>query len=232
MNDKKASFSIKNWKEDDRPREKLINKGKSILSDTELIAILIGSGNRSESAVELSKRILASVNNNLNALARLSVEQLMQFKGIGEAKAVSIITALEIGRRRRLEEALEQPKITSSKGVFEIMQPIIGDLQHEEFWVLYLNNSNKIIHKSQVSKGGITSTLVDSRLVFKKAMEISAVGIILAHNHPSGTLKPSESDKKLTQKIKTAGETLDIKILDHLIITEKAYFSFADSNML
>ena len=232
MNDKKASLSIKNWKEDDRPREKLINKGKSSLSDTELIAILIGSGNRSESAVELSKRILASVNNNLNALARLSTDQLMQFKGIGEAKAVSIITALELGRRRRLEEALEQPKITSSKGVFEIMQPIIGDLQHEEFWVLYLNNSNKIIDKSQVSKGGITSTLVDSRLVFKKAMEISAVGIILAHNHPSGTLKPSESDKKLTQKIKIAGETLDIKILDHLIITEKAYFSFADSNIL
>ncbi|PHR74164.1 MAG: hypothetical protein COA67_02015 [Lutibacter sp.] len=232
MNDKKTSFSIKNWKEDDRPREKLIVKGKSILSDAELIAILIGSGSRSESAVELSKRILASVNNNLNALARLSVERLTQFKGIGQAKAVSIVTALELGRRRRLEEALEQPKITSSKEVFEIMQPIIGDLQHEEFWVLYLNNSNKIIDKSQVSKGGITSTLVDTRLVFKKAMEISAVGIILAHNHPSGALKPSESDKKLTQKIKIAGETLDIKILDHLIITEKAYFSFADTNNL
>ena len=232
MNDKKASFSIKNWKEDDRPREKLINKGKSILSDAELIAILIGSGSRDESAVELSKRILSSVNNNLNALARLSIEQLMQFKGIGEAKAVSIVTALEIGRRRRLEEALEQPKIASSKDAFEVMQPIIGDLQHEEFWVLYLNNSNKIIYKSQVSKGGITSTLVDTRLVFKKAMELSAVGILLAHNHPSGTLKPSESDKKLTQKIKTAGETLDIKILDHLIITEKAYFSFADTNIL
>ncbi len=232
MNDKKASFSIKNWKEDDRPREKLIIKGKSILSDAELIAILIGSGSRNESAVELSKRILASVNNNLNALARLSVEQLTQFKGIGEAKAVSIITALELGRRRRLEEALEQSKITSSKDVFEIMQPIIGDLQHEEFWVLYLNNSNKIIDRSQVSKGGITSTLVDTRLVFKKAMEISAVGIILAHNHPSGMLKPSEPDKKLTQKIKIAGETLDIKILDHLIITEKAYFSFADTNNL
>ena len=175
MNDKKASFSIKNWKEDDRPREKLILKGKSILSDAELIAILISSGSRNESAVDLSKRILLSVNNNLNALARLSIEQLTQFKGIGEAKAVSIVTALELGRRRRLEEALEQTKITSSKDVFEIMQPIIGDTQHEEFWVLYLNNSNKIINKSQVSKGGITSTLVDTRLVFKKAMEISRV---------------------------------------------------------
>lgn len=232
MNDEVTSFSIKNWKEDDRPREKMIVKGTSSLSDAELIAILIGSGNREESAVGLSKRILASVNNNLNALARVSVEQLMQFKGIGEAKAVSIVTALELGRRRRLEEALIQSKITSSKDVFEVMQPILGDLQHEEFWVLYLNNSNKIIYKSQVSKGGITSTIVDSRLIFKKALELAVVGIILVHNHPSGTLKPSESDKKLTQKIKIAGETLDIKMLDHLIITEKAYFSFADTNIL
>lgn len=232
MDDEVTSFSIKNWKEDDRPREKMIVKGTSSLSDAELIAILIGSGNREESAVGLSKRILASVNNNLNALARVSVEQLMQFKGIGEAKAVSIVTALELGRRRRLEEALIQSKITSSKDVFEVMQPILGDLQHEEFWVLYLNNFNKIIYKSQVSKGGITSTIVDSRLIFKKALELAAVGIVLVHNHPSGTLKPSESDKKLTQKIKIAGETLDIKMLDHLIITEKAYFSFADTNIL
>ncbi len=232
MNDKKQSFSIKHWKEDDRPREKLVNKGKNSLSDAELIAILIGSGNRNESAVGLSKRILASVENNLNALARLSVEQLTRFKGIGEAKAVSIITALELGRRRRLEEALEQPKISSSKAVFDIMQPIIGDLQHEEFWILYLNNSNKIIDRMQLSKGGITGTLVDTRLVFKKAMESGATAIILAHNHPSGTLKPSVADKSLTQKIKTAGVTLDIKVLDHLIITEKAYFSFADETIL
>jgi DNA repair protein RadC len=202
------------------------------LSDAELIAILIGSGSRSESAVELSKRILSLSNNNLNALARLSVEQLMQFKGIGQAKAVTIVTALEIGLRRRLEEALELPKISSSKAVFEIMQPIIGDLQHEEFWVLYLNNSNKVIHKFQLSKGGITGTLVDTRLVFKKAIELSSTAMILAHNHPSGTLKPSNADKKLTEKIKIAGNTLDIKILDHLIITEKAYFSFADANIL
>lgn len=232
MSDKKQSFSIKHWKEDDRPREKLVNKGKNSLSDAELIAILIGSGNRNESAVGLSKRILASVENNLNALARLSVEQLTRFKGIGEAKAVSIITALELGRRRRLEEALEQPKISSSKAVFDIMQPIIGDLQHEEFWILYLNNSNKIIDRMQLSKGGITGTLVDTRLVFKKAMESGATAIILAHNHPSGTLKPSVADKSLTQKIKTAGVTLDIKVLDHLIITEKAYFSFADETIL
>lgn len=232
MNDEKTSFSIKHWKEDDRPREKLINKGKMSLSDAELIAILIGSGSKSESAVELSKRILKASSNNLNALAKLSVEQLMQFKGIGQAKAVIIVTALEIGLRRRLEEALEYPKISSSKAVFEIMQPLIGTLQHEEFWVLYLNNSNKVIHKFQLSKGGITGTLVDTRLVFKKAIELSSTAIILTHNHPSGTLKPSMADKKLTEKIKTAGNTLDIKILDHLIITEKAYFSFADDNIL
>jgi len=230
MKEKNRSFSIKNWKEDDRPREKLLSKGKGALSDTELIAILLGSGSIDESAVDLSRKILNYVDNNLNALAKLSPEQLMRFKGIGEAKSVSIITALELGRRRRLEEALVQNKITSSKNVFEIMQPILGDLQHEEFWILYLNNSNKVLHKIQMSKGGITGTLVDNRLVFKKAMEVGATAIILAHNHPSGTLKPSNSDKILTQKMKEAGATLDIKVLDHLIITEKNYFSFADSD--
>ena len=229
MDDKSPPFSIKQWNEDDRPREKLLAKGKTALSDAELVAILIGSGSRRETAVDLSKRILASVENNLNALAKLSVNNLMEFKGIGEAKAISIITALEIGRRRRLEKALLQSKMNSSKAVFDIMQPIIGELQHEEFWVLYLNNSNAIIDKMQLSKGGITGTLVDTRLLFKKAMELTATAIILTHNHPSGTLSPSKSDKDLTRKIKQAGATLDIKVLDHLIITEKAYFSFADS---
>ena len=232
MKENNTSFSIKKWKEDDRPREKLIAKGKGVLSDAELIAILLGSGSRSESAVDLSKKILASVGHNLNGLAKLSIAQLMVFKGVGEAKAVTVIAALELGRRRRLEEALVQSKITSSKAVFEIMQPIIGDLEHEEFWVLYLNNSNRILQKLQMSKGGITGTLVDTRLIFKKAMEVGATSIILAHNHPSGTLVPSNLDKSLTQKIKNAGETLDIKILDHLIITEKSYFSFADSSEL
>jgi len=229
--DRKVS-SIKNWKEDDRPREKLISKGKSSLSDAELLAILIGSGNKEESAVGLSRRIVTAAHNNLNELGKLSLNDLMQFKGIGEAKAVTIITALELGRRRRLEEALIKPKITSSKAVFEIMQPIIGELLHEEFWVLYLNNSNKIIFKNQLSSGGITGTLVDVRILFKKALELSSVAIILSHNHPSGNLKPSVSDKDLTQKIQQAGNTLDIKVLDHLIITEKAYFSFADGNLI
>lgn len=232
MSEKQPSFSIKNWSQDDRPREKLRDKGKVTLSDAELVAILIGSGSRNESAVELCKRILASVNNNLSALGKLSLKQLMEFKGIGEAKAISIIAALELGRRRRGEEALQLDKIDSSQSVFELMQPVIGELAHEEFWIIYLNNSNKVLHKNQLSKGGITGTLVDVRLVFKMAIEVGAVGIILAHNHPSGTLKPSEADKQITKKLKNAGESLDIKILDHLIITENAYFSFADEGML
>lgn len=226
------SFSIKNWNEDDRPREKLLLKGRTALSDAELIAILIGSGSRNESAVSLSQRILASVSNNLSELGRLSIPELTEFKGIGQAKAISIAAAMELGRRRRAGEALDRKKITSSHSVFEYVQPIIGELPHEEFWVLYLNNSNKIIKSAQLSKGGITGTVVDVRLAFKEALQLGAVGIILAHNHPSGTLKPSQADIKLTKKLRTAGESLDIKVLDHLIITEKAYFSFADENML
>ena len=232
MQEKPSSFSIKNWSQDDQPREKLLYKGKSTLSDAELVAILIGSGNKDESAVALCKRILASVDNNLSELGKLSINQLMEFKGIGEAKAISIAAALELGRRRRGEEALEKQKITSSLSVFELMQPVIGELQHEEFWIIYLNNSNKVIQKNQLSKGGITGTLVDVRLVLKNALTVGATGLILAHNHPSGTLKPSEADKQITQKLKLAAQSLDIKVLDHLIITEKAYFSFADESLL
>ena len=225
-------LTIKSWALDDRPREKLVSKGRSVLSDAELIAILIGSGNREETAVALSKRILQTVQGNLNVLAKLSVEKLTEFKGIGLAKAISIITALELGKRKQLESTLERPKITSSRDVAHTMQVIIGHLEHEEFWVLYLNNSNKIVAKVQISKGGLTGTLVDVRLVFKRALEVAAVGIIVCHNHPSGKLQPSTADKQLTSKIKAAGITLDIKLLDHLIITEKAYFSFADEGLL
>lgn len=232
MNYENEMNSIKYWAEDDRPREKFLLKGKIALSDAELIAILIGSGSRNESAVGLSKRILASINNNLNKLGKLNVSDLMKFKGIGTVKAISIITALELGRRRRLEEALELTNILSSKSIFNIMQPIIGELQHEEFWIIYLNNANKIQLKMQMSKGGITGTLVDTRLVFKRAIELTATGIVLCHNHPSGTLKPSASDINLTKKIKNGGDVLDIKILDHVIITENNYYSFADENML
>lgn len=225
-------FPITNWSEYDKPREKLMLKGKSVLSDAELIAILIGSGSRNESAVALSKRILASVDSNLNALGKLSLAQLTQFKGIGEAKAIAIIAALELGRRRRAEEATELTKVTSSKIIFEIMQPIIGELPHEEFWVIYMNNSNKVIYKSQLSKGGITGTLVDVRLVYKMALEMGATALILCHNHPSGTLVPSDADKQITKKVKTAGESLEIKVLDHLIVTERSYFSFADEGLM
>ena len=228
----KNNFSIKNWSEEDRPREKLLAKGKVSLTNSELLAILIGSGNRNESAVALCKRILASVGNNLNALAKLSVSQLQEFKGIGEAKAISIVAGLELGRRRREGDELVFDKIGSSKSVFEIMQPLLGDLEHEEFWGLFLNNSNTVLSKQQLSKGGITGTLVDVRLLMKKALEIGTVALIVCHNHPSGTLKISEADKQITAKIKNAGMALDIKLLDHLIITERAYASFADEGLL
>jgi DNA repair protein RadC len=197
-----------------------------------LIAILIGSGSRNETAVDLSKRMLASVSQNLNALGKLSLSQLMQFKGIGEAKAITIIAALELGRRRRVEETVELVKITSSKVIFDVMQPIIGELPHEEFWIVYLNNSNKVISKTQLSKGGITGTVVDLRLVFKMALEYGATSIVLCHNHPSGSLKPSDADIQITQKLKRAGESLEIAILDHVIVTETSYFSFVDQGIL
>lgn len=225
-------FSIKYWAEDDKPREKLMLKGKTALSDAELIAILIGSGSRSESAVELSKRILASVGNNLNALGKQSLQQLMAFKGIGEAKAITIAAAMELGRRRREEEGVDLKVISSSRAVFEIMQPLIGELPHEEFWIIYLNNSNKVIYKNQLSKGGITGTVVDVRIVFKTALEQNAVGIILVHNHPSGALQPSEQDRQVTRQLKSAGHSLSIQVLDHVIVTEKGYLSFADEGIL
>jgi DNA repair protein RadC len=211
VKDTSSYISIKNWSEDDRPREKLMIKGRSVLSDAELIAILIGSGSREESAVSLSKRILSQAENNLSELGKLSVKDLMKFKGI---------------------ETLSRKRITSSKDAYTILQPIIGELPHEEFWVLFLNNSNKVLRKEQVSKGGLTGTLVDVRMVMKTAIELSAVGMILGHNHPSGTLKPSQADKMLTTKLKTAAQSLDIQVLDHIIVTEKQYFSFADDGIL
>jgi len=226
-----TNFPITNWSEDDKPREKLMLKGKSVLSDAELIAILIGSGSRNESAVDLSKRMLASVKHNLNALGKLSIAQLMSFKGIGEAKAITIIAAMELGRRRRNEEEIVLAKITSSKAVFDIMQPLIGELNHEEFWVLFLNNSNKVLYKTQVSKGGMTGTVVDVRIIFKLALEHNATALILTHNHPSGKLLASDADIQITKKIKIAGQQLDIPVLDHVIVTESSYYSFADEGI-
>lgn len=222
---------INQWAEDDRPREKFLLKGKSAISDSELLAILIGSGSRSESAVQLCQRILASTNNNLSQLGKLSIQQLTQFKGIGEAKAIAIAAALELGRRRRSEDAVELNKITSSKTVFELMQPIIGELPHEEFWVLYLNNSNKVVYKSQLSKGGITGTIVDIRLIFKTVFEYNSTSIILTHNHPSGKLLASEQDILVTRKIKQAAQLLDVNLLDHIIIAENGFYSFNDEGI-
>ena len=226
------NFSIKEWSEADRPREKLLEKGKKALTDAELMAILIGSGNREESAVSLCKRILASVDNNLNNVSRLTVAQLIKFKGIGQAKAITIVAGLELGRRQQLQETPIQPVIKSSNTVFTYMQPLLGNLEHEEFWVLFLNNSNKVLQRKMMSSGGQTGTHIDVKLIFKSALEISAIAIILCHNHPSGKLKPSQADLQMTEKIKQGAETLSLKVLDHLIVTEKDYYSFADNGVL
>lgn len=224
--------TIKDWSEEDRPREKLLQRGEAALTDAELIAILLGSGNREETAVGLAKRILRDVDGSLSALARKSVVEFQKYRGVGTAKAVTLMAALELGRRRRLSQANLKRKIKSSKDVFERMQPVLSDLSHEEFWVLYLNNANVVLHSEKHTQGGITGTLVDSRLVLKQALLLGAVALILVHNHPSGTLVASQADKMLTKKMQNAAQTLDIKVLDHVIITEKSYFSFADENMM
>ncbi len=232
MEYEKQPLSIKAWAENDRPREKLMHHGKSILSDAELIAILIGSGSRNESAVDLAKRILLSVENNLDQLGKLTLNDLMQFKGMGEAKSVAVIAALELGRRRKNSAALELEKITSSKDVHQIMLPLLQDLPHEEFWVLLLNRNNKVIKKECISKGGVAATIVDVKIVMKKTLDALASGIILCHNHPSGNCKASEEDIKLTKKLKEAAQVMDISLLDHVIFAHHKYFSFADEGIL
>ncbi|UMY66960.1 MULTISPECIES: DNA repair protein RadC [unclassified Flavobacterium] len=225
-------FPIRAWAEDDRPREKLLLKGKAALSDAELLAILIGTGSQNETAVDLSKRLLAASGNNLARFAKMGLKQLQEFRGIGEAKAVTIIAALELGQRRRAESSPDTDKVTSSLSVYELMRPLIGELPHEEFWIIYLNNANKVLSKLQLSKGGITGTLVDVRLVYKQAVQCGATSIIVCHNHPSGGLTPSDADRQITRKLKAAGEHLDVKLLDHVIITEVSHFSFSDEGML
>ncbi|MBI2279309.1 MAG: DNA repair protein RadC [Bacteroidetes bacterium] len=225
-------LNIKQWAEEDRPREKLLLKGKNALSDAELIAILIGSGNKTETAVELSKKILASVNNDLNQLAKLNLNDLMQFNGIGEAKAITIAAALELGRRRK--ESIEEKKIKigSSKNAYESINDVLSDLPHEEFWVLYLTRKNEIIKRENISKGGVTGTVADGKIIFKNAVNLLASSVILCHNHPSGNLKPSEADIKLTKKLKEIGLLMDTPVVDHIIVGNNNYFSFADENLL
>ena len=225
-------ISIKNWSEEDRPREKLLQKGKKALSKAELIAILLGSGSKSESAVDLSKRLLHQQDGRLKKMARMSVQELVHYKGIGKAKAVSITAGLELANRMMEEEGMELDKVNSSESVYIIMRPILGELPHEEFYLIYLNNSNKVTYKYPLSRGGMTGTVVDIRIALKKALEHNAVSLIMVHNHPSGKVNPSHADKQLTQKLKQAAELLDLKVLDHVIVTENTYFSFADEGLI
>ncbi|MDR1742758.1 MAG: DNA repair protein RadC [Dysgonamonadaceae bacterium] len=222
-------ISIKHWAEEDRPREKLLMKGAAALSDSELIAILIGSGNDRESAVELCKRILNKAENDLNKLGRFSVDDFVKnFRGIGYAKAISIVAALELGKRRRESEPAHPKKIGSSKDAYAIFYPFFAGLNYEETWALLLNRANTVISTLQVSKGGISGTVVDIRLVLREALNHYASGIILGHNHPSGNCKPSPQDVQITKKLKEAAQWMDIALLDHLIVCEKTYYSFAD----
>jgi len=221
------SSSIKTWSLDDRPREKLIEKGAQSLSNAELLAIILGSGSKDESAVDLAKRILNFAHNSLSDIGRLGIEDLMQFKGVGEAKAVALCSAFEVARRRK-EEIVDKVRITSAKDVYSLISPFVSDLNHEEFWVLYLNRANIVLRKEKVSSGGISGTVVDQKMILKKALLNLSSSIILVHNHPSGNLKPSLADKKVTQKMKSACEMLEINLLDHLIIAGNAYYSFAD----
>lgn len=229
MNEK---LKIKDWALEDRPREKLLAKGIQSLSDAELIAILIGSGSRNETAVELSKRILASISNNLNELGKLNISDLQNFKGIGEAKAISIVAAMELGKRRKISEIIEKKKITSSNDVFEIFSSLLGDLPYEEFWVVFLNRSNSVIDKQKISQGGVSGTIIDVRLIMKHAIEKLASGIILCHNHPSGNLNPSKSDIDITKKLSDAGKIMEISVLDHVIVTDAHYYSFAEEGIM
>ncbi|HIA35268.1 MAG TPA: JAB domain-containing protein [Flavobacteriales bacterium] len=232
MSSTQHKLTIKTWAPADRPREKLLLKGRVSLSDAELVAILIGSGIRNKSAVELSREILGSVSNNLNELAKLSVKDLSKFNGIGEAKAISIAAALELGRRRRETAILKRKMVGSSNDVFELFGPRLEDLDHEEFWILLLNRANLVIGKYEISKGGVSGTVADSKIIFKTAIENLASAIILCHNHPSGNLKPSTADLKLTDKLKKAGQLMEIPVLDHIIISENGYFSMADEGLI
>ncbi len=225
-------LTIKSWAEEDRPREKLMLKGRHVLSDAELVAILISSGNKEETAVELSKRILGKVENNLNELGRLTVKDLMEFKGIGEAKAITIVAAMELGRRRKTDDTIKRDKITTSKDAADIFQPLLGDHMHEEFWILFLNRANMVMGKHPVSSGGMAGTVVDPKMIFKAALDNKASSVILCHNHPSGNTKPSDADIKLTKNIAEAGRVLEIPVLDHIIVTQSGFFSFADEGLL
>lgn len=228
-----SKLKLLDWAKEDRPREKLLSKGIDSLSDAELIAILIGSGNRTETAVHLAQRILQSANNSLNELGKYRIEQLIKhFKGIGEAKAITIAAALELGKRRKTSEIVDRKKITCSKDIYDLFHPMLCDLYYEEFWILLLNRSNKIIEKIRISKGGVSETIADPKLILREALHHCASGIILCHNHPSGNNSPSVSDNIITQKVKHSAEFFDIMVLDHIIVCDGSYYSYADEDKL
>ncbi|QJX47383.1 DNA repair protein RadC [Hymenobacter taeanensis] len=227
-----AAFGIKSWAEEDRPREKLMQKGRAALSDAELMAILLGSGTAKLSAVDVAKLVLNAANNDLNTLARFSIKELMRQKGIGEAKAITIVAALELGRRRKEADAAARVTITSSRDIHQLIRPHLQDLPHEEFWVILLNRANVVMRSVSISRGGVAGTVADPKMIFKEALEQLASSIILVHNHPSGNRNPSAADIALTRKLKEAGQFLDLPVLDHLIYTDQGYFSFADEGML
>jgi DNA repair protein RadC len=226
------SMKITDWAVEDRPRERLWSKGPSSLSDAELLAILIGSGTRNHSALDLARELLAMAGNSLGDLGRLSAGEIRKIRGLGEAKAVTIAAALELGRRRKIAETGENPQIRSSSDVYNIMCPVMEDLPHEEFWILFLNRANRVTGRMKISQGGVSGTVTDVRIVMKKAIESLASGLVICHNHPSGNNSPSDSDIRITQKIKEAGALMDIQLLDHLIIAGKDYYSFADNGAL
>jgi len=229
----KVQHPITAWAEEDRPREKLLKKGKNALSDAELIAIIIGSGSRKESAVSLSKRILSSASNNLDELGKRGISELMKFNGIGEAKAIAIAAAVELGRRRQMTTPQDKPQITSSRAAYNLLGPLLMDLPHEEFWILILNRASRVIARVQMSIGGVSGTIMDSKMIFKRVLdEPGATALILCHNHPSANIQPSPADIQLTKKLVLAGKSLDIKVLDHLIIGGHDYFSFGDEGMI
>ncbi|MBR5434980.1 MAG: DNA repair protein RadC [Bacteroidales bacterium] len=224
--------SIKNWAEEDRPREKLLEKGCSSLTETELLAILIGSGTKNTSALDIAKIIFSKANNNLNELYKCTITDLMQFKGIGEARAITLSAAFELGRRRNIAEVRQKKQISSSKEIFNLMHPKIGDLKHEEFWAIYLNQKNAIIGEKRISIGGISQTTVDTKIIARHAIECLATGIIVCHNHPSENCRPSREDKVITEQINNAMKLIDCSLLDHVIISGENYFSFCDESLL
>jgi DNA repair protein RadC len=228
----KSSTTIKNWAIDDRPREKLLTKGRESLSNSELLAILISTGSGKKTAVDLAKEVLEKGKNNLDELGKLSLKDLTQINGIGSAKAITILAALELGRRRHASSILNKKQISSSKEIADFLQSTLKDYRHEVFAVVYLNKSNKINHFEIISTGGVSGTIADPRIIFSKALDVKATALILCHNHPSGNLKPSRQDEELTQKLRKGGEVMEIKVLDHIIVSDEGYYSFADNGMV